>query len=74
MPTTTRLVFVACLAAVLCSGCGSSAAPGAPATDGVKKGSVKAAGSVPPHDQTPTPTVAKVTFHVKDMGKRLNLL
>lgn len=53
MLTSTRLLGVAGLAAVLVSGCGRWQAPNTPSTGGAEK---------------------KVTFYVKGMGERLNLL
>ena len=67
-----RLVGAACLAGVFLAGCGSSTVP--PTTGTAKQGRAKDTSRVSGHERSTNPNVATVTFHVKDMGKRLNLM
>ena len=74
MLTRTQSVFVAILAGVLCTGCGGSSTSGNLTTAGTGADNPKNAAKAVPRGQTPSPSVAVVTFHVKDMGTKLNLL
>ena len=72
MRARMQLRCVTVLSALFCCGCGGSSTPGAATTGGTETGRAKDKGVAA--GQTPTPSIVVVTFHVKDMGKRLNLL
>ena len=72
MLARTQLLCVTALSALFCCSCGGSSTPGAATTAGADTGRAKDKGVAA--GQTPTPSVVVVTLHVKDMGKRLNLL
>ena len=74
MRTRVRLFGIASLAAVLFSGCGSSSTSDARPVDGADKGHGGEVARAQERQLVPTPAIATVTFHVKEMGLRLNLL
>ena len=74
MLTRTQWLGVAVLAAVLCTGCSGAASSANSAKAGTAADDQKDAASAAPRGQTPSNRTAVVTFHVKDMGTRLNLL
>ena len=74
MPNRTRQVGVVVLAAVLCTGCGGSSTSDNSTTAGTVAADPRDADNLAPRGQTLSPSVARVTIHVKDMGTKLNLL
>jgi hypothetical protein len=72
MPSSWKTVAI--LAILLCAGCGDSKSPGnAAATQGEPPAS-NSAGDESSHAPSPSPAIASVTIHVKEMGTKLNLL
>ena len=69
-----RLVGAAVVVVAFCGGCRDSSTPAAPPAASDDTGRATGANQFASHGQTPSPSTASVTFHVKDMGKRLNLL
>ena len=74
MLTRTRFVCVVMTIAVFCTGCGGSSTSANSATAYTAADDQKDATSAARRGLSPSNLTAVVTFHVKDMGTRLNLL
>ena len=72
MLTIVRLYLVASVAVIGMAGCDNSTTPAASANAGPVKGHANNTGAAP--HETPKSPLTTVTFTVKDMGKRLNLM
>ena len=60
--------------AVLCTGCGGPSSSHNSMEAGTETDDRRDTANVAPRGHTPSPSVAVLTIHVKDMGTRLNLL